>query len=126
MTSGSIEIAINALDPFDFVISKGCKFLATCSRRELAIILLQKTEQKIDGVRGHVEHVVYRCAELVVATEEFCFIGEVNFDRFLDAAVEKRSMWCGIKEAVIIACLICDFDIEFFSWVPFDERQQPC
>jgi hypothetical protein len=108
------------------VISKGCKFLATCSGRELAVILLQETEQKIDGERGHVEHVVYGCAELVVATEEFCFMGEVNFDRFLDAALEKRSMWRCIKEAVKIARLICDFDIEFVSWRPFDERQKPC
>ena len=31
-------------------------------------------------------------------------------------------MWRGVKEAVEIARPIGDIDIEFVSWLPFDER----
>src|SRR5688572_16296732 len=46
------------------------------------------------------------------------------FDRLLNTGVEELRLWSGVKEAVEIARIVENADVEFFRRLPLDQRQQ--
>ena len=119
----NVDAAIASMRATPPVAERG-ELLRARASRQVTAVLAQEVEQQVDGSLRHVDELFDVRSEGVVVAQEGRFGEEVFVDGLLDAGVEGRRVASRVEEAVVVAGVVHDVDVERRRRAPSDDGEE--